>query len=890
MELFLRTLVKLSLLGSALAVVLTVLRPLLRRWVSRKAAYYLWLLVLLRLCVPVGVDLPVPAAAAEPASVPAPPVMAQAVSDLPVYASGNEPETNDLPDIPEPSIQPDIPTDIPVQTEIAPSAKRQAEWLKNPYLWGALWWFGTLASIGWFVLGYLRVSGMIRRTAGAASPEALAILRELDPRGRVRMVESPAVNTPLLLGVLRPVIVLPFGVTDTARLRDILAHELTHVRRHDLLFKWFAAVVTSLHWFNPVMLLVRREIGRACELACDEAVVRGLDSQGRRHYGETLLAVASRAPGGLGPMAVTLCEEKKQLKERLACIAAYKKSGPMVLFLSLALAAVLGACAMVTGVALVTPDVPEPLPGEEQTSPEEPEDVTVYELDGGLTIAFPDDLADRLVVVPGPEGEPALWNDTILSVYERQSYEDVKADWDVEGGGYLFGIARYNQAQYEQHLSSENSGERPFATDGTSYYMHIFATDVRFYRSDPDSAASLQEAMEPWYQLDARVSGILHDFTVRNGLEACTFTDTDLIRQGFTYDSAHHYARYQNGSWEMTLLLSQPVFQGEFGIWCVERWADSNGNFYPVFPGKGEVTAGDYYLELQTQANAGERPDLLDPLRAAEAWLREYYADNFGVIPAINGDALTLLEGEPAGNVWGGIGNILEQAGTLEYIFYLDGKGLADQLMSFDEPVYYSERHITLASAADTSLRSGIWIKAEPQKIEGRVVRFTAGDGDTVLFLENDSMVCVRRNGSEEWFQAISPQWQSPYTAMYQICQDWASYKSGGAELRFTEDEITAAVEMVHQLFDGDAAGTLEFCDWDPVYALGRTKRYLRSGRGSVNGVAEENVFVVRVTFTTGGEDAVRQTALEADSTYDWDYILIRENKDAPWVIDDWGV
>ena len=54
MELFLRMLLKLSLLGSVLALVLTGLRPLLRRWVSRKAAYYLWLLVLLRRTRPEG--------------------------------------------------------------------------------------------------------------------------------------------------------------------------------------------------------------------------------------------------------------------------------------------------------------------------------------------------------------------------------------------------------------------------------------------------------------------------------------------------------------------------------------------------------------------------------------------------------------------------------------------------------------------------------------------------------------------------------------------------------------------------------------------------------------------------------------------------------------------
>lgn len=516
MELFLRTLVKLSLLGSALAVVLTVLRPLLRRWVSRKAAYYLWLLVLLRLCVPAGFELPVLAAPAEPAPAPAPPAAVRNVPDLPVYGPDAGPETDDLPSLSEPAVQPDAPVAAPAQAAPAPAAGRQAEWFKGPYLWETLWLAGALASVGWFALGYLRVSGQIRRTAGAASPEALAVLRELDPAGRVRLAESPAVNTPLLLGAARPVIVLPCGVTDTARLRDILAHELTHVRRHDLLFKWFAAVVTSLHWFNPVMLLVRREIGRACELACDEAVMRGLDSQGRRHYGETLLLLAAHAPKGLGPMAVTLCEEKKQLKERLACIVKYKKSGPMVLFLSLVLGAVLGACAMVTGVTAVTPDIPEPPAAEDGPQEEDSLPPVIYELAGGLTIAFPADVVDQLIIEPGNGDE--YWDD-LIRVYEKRSYEDSLADFGSEGGGFLFGITRFTQERYEEnYLGGDGSGVSPFATDGDCYYVHTFATDVQFYRSGIDNYADAD--FTPWQQLEERVGGILDDFVTRNGLDA----------------------------------------------------------------------------------------------------------------------------------------------------------------------------------------------------------------------------------------------------------------------------------------------------------------------------------------------------------------------------------
>ena len=188
---------------------------------------------------------------------------------------------------------------------------------------------------------------------------------------------STSVHTPVLVGVLRPVIVLP-EAAEPDRLADILRHELTHARRHDLLYKWFAAAVTSLHWFNPLMIPVRRALGRDCELSCDEAVVRPMDAARRRHYGETLLALAAAPSSRPGPLAATLCEEKEQLKERLIAIAHPRRSGAAAVLLSLLLIPAVGGCALVSGmeaaggrdpagpapppVIALIPDMPETLP------------------------------------------------------------------------------------------------------------------------------------------------------------------------------------------------------------------------------------------------------------------------------------------------------------------------------------------------------------------------------------------------------------------------------------------------------------------------------------------------------------------------------------------------
>ena len=65
-----------------------------------------------------------------------------------------------------------------------------------------------------------------------------------------------------------------------------------------------------------------------------------------------------------------------------------------------------------------------------------------------------------------------------------------------------------------------------------------------------------------------------------------------------------------------TLVLSQPATQGEEGIWCVDRWVDQNGTRYLVVP-ETDQPMDDYYAALQDACDAGDRPDLLDPVAVA---------------------------------------------------------------------------------------------------------------------------------------------------------------------------------------------------------------------------------------------------------------------------------
>ena len=487
MTAFLTTLLRLSVLGSLLAAVLFLLKPLLRGRVSRAAAYYLWLLVLLRLCIPGGLTLTLPAQAAPTLAVPD-----QATAFVQT-APGGSPAT------PTPVAAPPSPVTVtPTPAAIPPVAVTER-------LLMGIWATGFVMVGGWYLHGYRYLARRVWKTAVPAGPEAQAVLHQLDPQGRVRLVESPTVNAPLLLGLLHPTIVLPRGVTDPARLRDILSHELTHARRYDLLVKWFAALAASIHWFNPLLILVRREIGRACELACDEAVVKALDAPARKHYGETLLLLAAEAPMGALPLAVTLCEEKKTLQERLVSIVKVQKPTPAALLLTLVLVLALGGCALVTG----TKHAEAPDPFGTLTLPQE--DITLHldmpRKDVEALLGGGEDFYVESMNLSNPTVAYNLPDGLLLVDYEQMT----KVEGDRVHGMRCFSSAGYSsdprvnrQFTPAAQKMFQEAGEFQFqAVQGTSY-GHSFAElkallpdGSRFVQGrgdDPDSLMTMYAA------------------------------------------------------------------------------------------------------------------------------------------------------------------------------------------------------------------------------------------------------------------------------------------------------------------------------------------------------------------------------------------------------------
>ena len=332
----------LSLSGSVVALAILALKRLLRRKVSPAFFYYIWIVVLLRLVLPISFPF-------SGGNVIYENVHTALYS---VAESNTEPETNvagiaqhDT----EATVQSMAPTQA-LETSAAPEGLTLDTWAILFWIWLA----GAGACLLCHIIPYMRFAKRIRST-GVAPFEADSVLFEkMRGRRHVTLLQCDGLATPMLIGVFRPCIVIPCGsYVQNGMMKSLeytLRHELVHERRRDLLFKWVAVCISSFHWFNPAMLLIQREISRACELSCDEAVTNGLSPQDRQRYGETLLDFAS----GERPAQkafVTLCENKRQLKERLTAIKKYRKRSAFTAVLSSILALLLAGCAAGLGPA-----------------------------------------------------------------------------------------------------------------------------------------------------------------------------------------------------------------------------------------------------------------------------------------------------------------------------------------------------------------------------------------------------------------------------------------------------------------------------------------------------------------------------------------------------------
>ena len=241
--------------------------------------------------------------------------------------------------------------------------RAKAERLLRPILpWAVgLWIVGVVVLSLWHAGGLVWLRRLKRRGVlpiGLPTRRILdGLLERLGVSRPVGLLESTRLAVPAVVGWLKPVILLPTsalsGLTPE-QIEAILAHELTHIRRHDCLVRLLQAAVETLLFYHPAVWWVSRRISQESEQCCDDEAV---DICGdRRHYA---LALASMAALGAGKAPLALAATGGDLLPRIRRLASADKPGTLSLGRCLSGLVALVAVVVVTMVVGASPTAQE---------------------------------------------------------------------------------------------------------------------------------------------------------------------------------------------------------------------------------------------------------------------------------------------------------------------------------------------------------------------------------------------------------------------------------------------------------------------------------------------------------------------------------------------------
>lgn len=325
--------------SSVLILVVIALRYVLRGKLSLRVQYALWLLVLVRLLVPVSFgasDLSVMNAVPERA-----PTVQQGIYRQDIIGERNDAPANaGTIGVPAQSMSeaapPNLVQNVTTATVTAPTVEK-TDWAriaKNVWLAGA-------AALGLVFLAVnLRFGKKLRRSRER--------VEETD--ACLPVYESGETDTPCLFGVAKPSIyVTPDTRTEAETLRYALAHEQTHYRHGDNLWAVLRGVCLALHWYNPLVWWAAELSRRDAELACDEATIRRIGESERAAYGRTLIRMTCEKRPALLVTATMMTDSGKGLKERISLLVKKPKTAAYTAVAVLLIAGLSVACTFTGG-------------------------------------------------------------------------------------------------------------------------------------------------------------------------------------------------------------------------------------------------------------------------------------------------------------------------------------------------------------------------------------------------------------------------------------------------------------------------------------------------------------------------------------------------------------
>jgi len=286
---------------------------------SSNFRYWLWCIVIVRLCVPTGLTLPlhfdlhlknaVVSQISTMTTEHSEPEKTPSVQPLNTVSAPNPERVKDI--------------QVPEKTTIVPPLSITA-------VIGLLWLAGVLSILTVIIWRVLRLQKRLKSSPVITRPDLREMLRKLSRDMGIKRpihlhyMELERINSPAVSGIINLRIYLPRHIADTwslEELKPVLLHELAHIRRLDMIVNWLQIVLQALYFFHPLLWYANREIRRLREEVCDDLAIHHLGFE-KNQYSQSIVNVVrnmGRQPV-FGSIGIGFTERKNSLSERIGRI------------------------------------------------------------------------------------------------------------------------------------------------------------------------------------------------------------------------------------------------------------------------------------------------------------------------------------------------------------------------------------------------------------------------------------------------------------------------------------------------------------------------------------------------------------------------------------------
>ena len=246
-----------SLAVSPIILLLVLFTPVFNKRYAAKWKYWVWMILAFRLLVPIG----------------------KAVEKPPVVI--------------------DIPGQITTELSVKMQEEVQSVDITPLDAAAGVWLMGGLVILLVHGFSYVHFKRQVSQNGVTVGDQSVLyrlqqMSEELQIRRKIEFIIYAQATSPMLVGFVHPILVMPDETYCKEEFHFILKHEILHLKRHDICFKLIMLVVNAIHWFNPMVWLMRREADVDMELSCDERVVQGMNLESRKAYTESLLSALNK--------------------------------------------------------------------------------------------------------------------------------------------------------------------------------------------------------------------------------------------------------------------------------------------------------------------------------------------------------------------------------------------------------------------------------------------------------------------------------------------------------------------------------------------------------------------------------------------------------------------